>query len=46
MIKKTDFAEVWQKSDGSPIPLVKVRVLLYFKMGSRAIMSLKTHLLV
>ena len=29
MLKKTEFAEVWQKSDGSPIPLIKVRVLMY-----------------
>ena len=26
-LSKTDVAEVWKKSDGSPIPLIKVRVL-------------------
>ena len=24
MLKKTEFAEIWQKSDGSPIPPTKV----------------------
>ena len=26
MLKKTEFAEIWQKSDGSPIPPIKVRI--------------------